>query len=251
MARVLKARIFKTFLILVLAILGLVLVQPAVSLDFKKDRKEMVKELGRLGIKNENIIKAFSNLPRHKFAPNRVLREAYFNKTFSLGGGRRLYQPYELAKMIELSKPHVGKKVLQIGIGSGYEAAILSKLYSRVYVIETVKKNADDVQKRLKSMGIGNVVVKIGDPFRGIPEAAPFDAIIVIANPPRLPQPLVDQTKKGGSLVASAGSNIVFLKKAVSGGLDKEEYKVKKSIRRQRRSDSPKTGWKIKRKSRR
>ena len=98
----------------------------------------------------------------------------------------------------------------------------------------------------LASVGISNVTIKIGDPFRGIPKAAPFDAVICVANPPRLPQSLVDQTRAGGNLTASQGSKILFLHKGVDGDLKKDSFKVKKSLKRQKKDNRPKTGWKIK-----
>ena len=119
---------------------------PALAADFDSEQKEMVVELTRLGIKNKKVLSAFGSVPRHKFTPRKNLRLSYLNKSFPIEGGRRLYQPYELAKMAELLKPGPGKKVLQIGVGSGYEAAILSKVFSQVYIIETVKVNADSIK---------------------------------------------------------------------------------------------------------
>jgi len=216
---------------------------------YANERKELVVELTRLGIRNQKVLKVFDSVPREKFTPRKNLRQAYLNKSFSIDGGRRLYQPYEMAKMVELLEPRAGQKILQIGVGSGYEAAILSKLYSHVYIVEVVKENADTIKGLFNSLGISNVTIRLGDPFRGAPKAAPFDAVICIANPPRLPQPLVDQTKPGGNLTASQGSKILYLKKALDGELVKGSFKVKKSLKRSRKDNRPKTGWKIKKRA--
>jgi len=222
------------------------MISDANAVDYSRAQKDLVVELTRLGIKNERVLKVFGRVPRHKFTPRKNLRQAYENKSFPIGGGRRVYQPYEMAKMMDLLAPRAGQKVLQIGVGSGYEAAILSELFSHVYIVEVVKENADKVQAKLASLGYNNVTVKLGDPFRGIPDSAPFDAVICVANPPRLPTPLVEQTREGGRLTASQGAKILFLGKGFNGELEKASYKVKKSFKRKRLDSSEKTGWKIK-----
>lgn len=221
-------------------------ISDAEAIDYTADQKALVVELTRLGISNKRVLKVLGSIPRHKFTPRKNLRQAYENKSFPIGGGRRLYQPYEMAKMMEIFNPRAGQKVLQIGIGSGYEAAIMSKLFSHVYIVEVVKDTGDKVKAKLASLGYNNITVKIGDPFRGIPDSGPFDAVICVTNPPRLPQRLVEQTKDGGNLTASQGSKILALHKGVDGTLKKSSFKVKKSFKRKKLNASEKTGWKIK-----
>jgi len=158
------------------------------------------------GITDNDVILAMSNVPRHVFVPPDYLDQAYEDHALPIGYGQTISQPYVVAWMTELLELQPGEKVLEIGTGSGFQAAILAELgYVDVYTMEIVPELAESATTRLQDLGYTEVHVKQGDGYYGWPEFAPFDAIIVTAAPDHLPAPLADQMADGGRLVIPIG----------------------------------------------
>ena len=176
--------------------------------SFEIARQEMVKDqLAAPGrdIRDSRVLRAMGTVPRHEFVPEAVRGWAYRDQPLPIGYGQTISQPYIVAFMTEQLKPKQTDRVLEIGTGSGYQAAVLSKLVAEVYTIEIVEPLAQRAEADLKRLGFGNVKVRAGDGYAGWPEAAPFDAIIVTCAPDHVPQPLVDQLKEGGKMVIPVG----------------------------------------------
>jgi protein-L-isoaspartate(D-aspartate) O-methyltransferase len=152
------------------------------------------------------VLAAMRDVPRHLFVPPDLQSSAYDDRPLSIGHGQTISQPYIVALMTEIVRPQPGERVLEIGTGSGYQAAVLSRLVSHVYSIEIVEALAREAERRLTSLGYANVTVRIGDGYAGWPEMAPFDRIVVTAAPDHVPQPLVTQLRPGGRLVIPVGS---------------------------------------------
>ncbi|MGQ9818216.1 MAG: protein-L-isoaspartate(D-aspartate) O-methyltransferase, partial [bacterium] len=149
------------------------------------------KQIIARGIKDNNVINAMLKVPRHRFVPEEYERYAYTDGPLSIGEGQTISQPYIVALMTEVLELKGGERVLEIGTGSGYQAAILSLIAKEVYTIEIIPALAESAQKRLKSLGYKNVYVECGDGFLGWPGAAPFDGIIITCAAPRVPEPLI------------------------------------------------------------
>lgn len=188
----------------------------------------MVKtQLESRGIKDKRVLDAFRKVKRHLFVPKSYRKEAYGDYPLPIGEGQTISQPYMVAVMTELLKLKGDERVLEIGTGSGYQAAILSILAKEVYTIEIIPSLAESAKERLKKLGYNNVWVKCGDGYLGWPEKAPFDGIIITCAPPRLPKPLKEQLAEGGRIVAPIGEEgemqvlTVFEKK--NGKLIKKE----------------------------
>ena len=174
--------------------------------DFTAARKTMVKEqIEARGIRGRRVLEAMRTVPRHEFMPPAVRSLAYEDSPAPIGHGATISQPYIVAIMSELLNPEPSSRVLEIGTGSGYQAAILAKLAREVYTIEIVPELARDAESALNRLGFHNVQVRRGDGYKGWPEKAPFDRIILTAAPPQLPQALIDQLAAGGTLVAPVG----------------------------------------------
>jgi protein-L-isoaspartate(D-aspartate) O-methyltransferase len=174
---------------------------------FAAARATMVEEqIHRRGIDDRRLLDAFGATPRHLFVPPGEQREAYEDSPLPIGEGQTISQPYIVALMTSLLGLTGGEKVLEIGTGSGYQAAILARLASEVYTIEILAPLGRQAERVLADQGHANVNVRIGDGYAGWPEAAPFDAIIVTAAPPRIPEPLLAQLKVGGRMVIPVGS---------------------------------------------
>jgi len=174
--------------------------------NFSKEREWMVKtQLESRGIKDKRVLDAFRKVKRHLFVPKSYRREAYGDYPLPIGEGQTISQPYMVAVMTELLKLKGDERVLEIGTGSGYQAAILSLLAKEVYTIEIIPSLAKSAEKRLKELGYDNVWVKCGDGYLGWPEKAPFDGIIITCAAPRLPNPLKEQLAEGGRIVAPIG----------------------------------------------
>lgn len=195
---------------------------------FTKERELMVKyQLELRGIKDKKLLDAFRKVKRHLFVPEKYRDRAYGDHPLPIGEGQTISQPYMVALMTELLQLKGDEKVLEIGTGSGYQAAILSLLAKEVYTIEIVPSLAKRAQKILDSLGYKNVHVKCGDGYLGWPEHAPFDRIIITCAPEKLPEPLIEQLKEGGIIVAPIGPEgglqvlTVFIKK--NGKLIKKE----------------------------
>lgn len=153
----------------------------------------------------KRVLQAMSKVPRHEFVPEKYQSLAYENMPLSIGEGQTISQPYIVALMSNLSQVDSDSVVLEIGTGSGYQAAILGELTSQVYTIEIIPALGKNAKKTLKRLNYNNVSVKIGDGYAGWPEHAPFDAIVVTAAPETVPQPLIDQLKVGGRMVIPVG----------------------------------------------
>ncbi len=174
--------------------------------DYRAERNRMVDMLVRMGyVSDERVIKALRTVPRHLFVPPELRHEAYVDTPLPIGHGQTISAPSIVAKMTELLDPEPDDIVLEIGTGSGYQAAVLSKLVKHVYTIEIIPELAESAKKRLEELGYKNVTVKCGDGYKGWPEHAPFDGIIVTCAPTDIPQPLVEQLKEGGRMVIPVG----------------------------------------------
>jgi protein-L-isoaspartate(D-aspartate) O-methyltransferase len=190
---------------------------------FSAQRENMVRDqIAARGIRNARVLKAMRAAPRHLFMPSDVRSQAYQDRPVPIGYGQTISQPYIVAFMSDALEVRPEHRVLEIGTGSGYQAAILADLAAEVYTIEIVPNLAKSSAETLKQLGYKNVFVRAGDGYQGWPEKAPFDRIILTAAPPELPPVLIDQLKPGGILLAPVGKStfdqeIVRVSKAADG----------------------------------
>jgi len=176
------------------------------SIRMQEKREWMVKtQIESRGVKDSMVLKAMRKVPRHLFVPNTYQEEVYADEPLPIGEGQTISQPYIVALMTELLGLKGEEKVLEIGTGSGYQAAILAEIAKEVYSIEIICPLAQRAESTLKELEYKNVTVKCGDGYQGWKEHSPFDGIIVTAAPDHIPQPLVDQLKIGGKLVIPVG----------------------------------------------
>lgn len=174
---------------------------------FRTKRERMVEtQIKARGIQDPLVLTAMAKVERHRFVPVHLQERAYGDHPLPIGQDQTISQPYIVALMTELLALRGGEKVLEIGTGSGYQAAILGELVKEVYTIEIIPALAVSAKDRLQGLGYRNIQVKSGDGYQGWPEVAPFDAIIVTAAPDHIPQPLVNQLKEGGRLVVPVGT---------------------------------------------
>ena len=174
--------------------------------DFEAQRRRMVdQQLKPRGIKDERVLVAMAKIPREEFVPGDQRADAYQDGPLPIGYDQTISQPYIVAFMTEQLRLKPGDRVLEIGSGSGYQAAILADLVADVYTIEIVEALGKTAEATLQRLGYKNVHLKVGDGYKGWPEEAPFDAIIVTCAPDKVPQPLVDQLKDGGRMVIPVG----------------------------------------------
>jgi len=164
------------------------------------------------GVRDPRVLHALRSVPRERFVPAAQRPWAYADRPLPIGYAQTISQPYVVAAMTEALDPQPGDKVLEIGTGSGYQAALLSLLVNEVHSIEIVPELADEARRRLAEEGYANVRVVTGDGFLGLPDHAPFDGIIVTAAPPEVPPALVEQLAPGGRLVIPVGSSIQELR---------------------------------------
>lgn len=198
--------------------------QPGQNMDttqWKKEAKEMVAtQLVARGISDKNVIHAMENIPRHLFVPKSLKDMAYTDRPLPINEEQTISQPYIVAIMSELLELKGHEKVLEIGTGSGYQAAVLSQLADTCYSIELIKSLADSASQLLKRLGYNNVIAKCDDGYKGWPEHAPFDCIIITAAPEEIPQKLVDQLKVNGRMVVPVGKfyqQLVLITKTEKG----------------------------------
>ena len=188
--------------------LGLTHMAFAGEKDFSLAAQRMVADQiagpGR-DITNATILRVMRRVPRHEFVPQAIRSMAYEDCALSIGYGQTISRPYIVAFMTEQLDPKPTDKVLEIGTGSGYQAAVLAGLVSSVHTIEIIDELAQRASGDLRRLGYTNVYVRTGDGYKGWPEAAPFDAIIVTCAPEEVPQPLVDQLKDGGRMIIPVG----------------------------------------------
>ena len=171
------------------------------------ERAEMVRsQIAARDIRNPRVLDAMREVPRHRFVPLEYRNRAYLDRPLPIGLGQTISQPYIVAAMTELLRPESTDRVLEIGTGSGYQAAVISRLVAKVYTIEIVPELAERAAKTLAELGYTNVEVTSGDGYRGIPSQAPFDGILVTAAPDEIPQPLIDQLAVGGRMVIPVGN---------------------------------------------
>jgi len=186
-------------------------------------RREMVnRDLAgpRRDITNRRVLEAMARVPRHRFVPEDLKFVAYEDRPLPIGHDQTISQPYIVGLMTQLVDPQPDEKALDVGTGSGYQAAVLAELCEEVYSIEIVKPLADEASARLTELGYKNVTVRHGDGYQGWKEHAPFEAIVVAAAPDHVPQPLVDQLAPGGRLIIPVGDwyqELVLIEKAEDG----------------------------------
>jgi protein-L-isoaspartate(D-aspartate) O-methyltransferase len=176
--------------------------------SFSAERKRMVQEqLAAPGrdIKNSRVLDAMATVPRHEFLPEAERKFAYWDEPLPIGYGQTISQPFIVAFMTEQLDPKPADRVLEIGTGSGYQAAVLSRLVAEVYTIEIVEPLAKRAEADLKRLGYNNVRVLAGDGYQGWPDHAPFDGIIVTCAPDHIPHPLVEQLRDGGRMIIPVG----------------------------------------------
>ncbi len=222
---------FRTATLLVLALpcimaaTGMVSAEKLANDPFTADRLKMVeKQIFARGIDEENVLEAMRSVPRHLFVPEAVRDQAYEDFPKRIGSGQTISQPYIVALMTALLDLEGGEKVLEIGTGSGYQAAVLSKMGAIVYTIEIREELGEQARETLDRLAYRDIHYRIGDGYQGWPEEAPFDAIIVTAAPPEIPQRLVEQLEVGGKLVVPVGVYIQDLMVVTKGkdGVKKE-----------------------------
>lgn len=184
--------------------------------DFKTMREKMVEtQIKSRGVKNPRVLSAMLKVERHLFVPKDLQTAAYMDQPLPIGEGQTISQPYIVALMTELLELKGGEKVLEVGTGSGYQAAILAELTKEVYTIEIIEALASSAKNLLLQLGYQNIHVKAGDGYLGWPEVAPFDAIIVTCAPDHIPKPLLEQLKEEGRMVVPVGAYSQELKKIV------------------------------------
>ncbi len=201
--------------------------QTPTAAEFATHRQRMIEQqLKPRGIKDERVLAAMAKVPREEFIPVDARADAYEDGPLPIGYDQTISQPYVVAFMTEQLRPKQSDRVLEIGSGSGYQAAILGELVAEVYTIEIVEPLAKSAEATLQRLGYNNVHIKAGDGYKGWPAQAPFDAIIVTCAPEKVPQPLVDQLKDGGRMVIPVGERFaqqLYL-------LEKKDGQLKESV---------------------
>lgn len=199
---------------------------------FTSARQKMVRDqIKRDGIEDEAVLQALATVPRHRFVPERHRKRAYADTPLPIGHGQTISQPYMVAAMTELIQPRSDMKVLEIGTGSGYQAAVLAHIVDQVFTIEIIEPLTRQAKQRLQQQGYKNIAVKQGDGYFGWEEYAPFDAIIVTAAAEYIPPPLLKQLKKGGRMVIPVGSpyfvqRLMLVEKKLSGEVSSRSVMV-------------------------
>ena len=216
-----------TVMLLVPAMLWATGKAPVDNRRWESQRKQMVAfQIRARGIRNPDVLRAMTTVPRHRFVPYRVRQMAYQDTPLPIGDGQTISQPYIVALMSTVLELDRSQKVLEIGTGSGYQAAVLGELAGQVYSMEIIPALGKTARQVLQDLGYANVQVRIGDGYQGWPEKAPFDAVIVTCAPTHIPQPLQDQLAEGGRLVIPVGraghQELVLLKK-INGKIQQQK----------------------------
>ena len=206
------------------AILLAIVIAPCTGGDvFSVQREQMVRLIEDRGVRSPDTLRVMRATLRHLFLPPDLQSRAYEDRPLPIGYDANISQPYIVALMTELLEPAKPHRVLEIGTGSGYQAAVLAQLAGRIYTIEIVPALARSARQTLRLLGYSNVAVRQGDGYRGWPEEAPFDRVILTASPPEIPQTLIDQLARGGRLVAPVGrlgsQELVLIEKKADGTL--------------------------------
>ncbi len=194
--------------------------------EMRRLRLRMVEVIRGRGVTDARVLAAMTDVPRHLFVPEDERDQAYEDRPLPIGSSQTISQPYIVALMSSLLELTPGARVLEIGTGSGYQAAVLSHLAGQVYSMEILPELGARAQAVLDRLGVRNVHVRVGDGYRGWPAAAPFDAIILTAAPPAVPRPLLAQLKRGGRMVLPVGSGkqtLTVLTKGRDGAIDRHE----------------------------
>lgn len=205
---------------------------------YASERKQMLEEIARItretrsetgrAVLDERVMAALGRVPRHRLVPPGEEPHAYRNRPLAIGHGQTISQPFIVALMTDLLEVRPGDKVLEIGTGSGYQAAVLAEMGARVHTIEIVEPLAKEAASRLAALGYRTIETRIGDGYRGWPEAAPFDSIVVTAAAPEVPPALTEQLKVGGKLVIPVGASggvqtLYVIEKQADGKLSRRE----------------------------
>jgi protein-L-isoaspartate(D-aspartate) O-methyltransferase len=190
--------------------------QPSLAQDFTAERRRMVEDIGALVREtraeigktafDERVMSVIARVPRHQFVPADQVASAYRNRPLPIGHGQTISQPYIVALMTDLARPQPDHKVLEVGTGSGYQAAVMALLTKTVYTIEIVEPLGRQATQHLQALGYGNVQVRVGDGYHGWEEHAPYDTILVTAAASHIPPPLLRQLKPGGTMVIPVGA---------------------------------------------
>jgi protein-L-isoaspartate(D-aspartate) O-methyltransferase len=199
--------------------------------DWEAMREQMVNaQIRARDVRHPAVLQAMMRVPRHRFVPDAMRPYAYEDRPLPIGNGQTISQPYIVAYMTEVLQLEPAHRVLEIGTGSGYQAAVLAEIAKQVYSIEIVPELADRARRALAETGYRNVDVRTGDGYVGWPEHAPFDRIIATAAPPDIPKPLVDQLAVGGIMVVPVGTGyqeIVIISKTAQGVTQKRTIEVR------------------------
>jgi protein-L-isoaspartate(D-aspartate) O-methyltransferase len=198
---------------------------PDTASVFTKKRISMVRDqIARRDVADEAVLQALLEVPRHKLVPRQQRYDAYSDRPLPIGYGQTISQPYIVGLMTELLEPRPGDTILEVGTGSGYQAAVLSRIVSQVYTIEIVEELGTRARRDIGKLGYDNIDVRIGDGYYGLPDVAPFDGIIVTAAATHIPPPLIDQLKPGGVMCIPVGpafqvQRLVLVEKAEDGSV--------------------------------
>jgi protein-L-isoaspartate(D-aspartate) O-methyltransferase len=197
--------------------------------EYARQRQQLVEQLRFEGIKSKPVLDALSKVPRHRFVPQSYRHLAYQNRPLPIGNDQTISQPFIVGYMTEAAEIAAGEKVLEIGTGSGYQAAVLGEVAKEVYTIEIIPQLADSARTLLRELGYKNVQVKTGNGYEGWAEHAPFDAIVVTAAPDAVPKALVEQLALRGRMVIPVGQSfqqMVIITRTESGVVEQRTIPV-------------------------